>query len=78
MRTVELEAHAVVYLIVLERYVVLVDRIPLLDAQLLGSCARLRREQLLQIAHRVVWVALDADLLAEAVVADAASAETRE
>ena len=51
---------------------VLVDGVPLLDAQLLWSCACLRRQQLLEVTNGVVWVALDAYLFAEAIVADAA------
>lgn len=55
-------------LVVLERDVVLVDGVPLLDADLLRPSAHLRRHQLLQVPHRVVLVALDADLFAQAVV----------
>lgn len=61
---VELETHAVVDLVILEGDVVLVDVVPLLDAELLRSRARLRRDELLQVADGVVLVALDADLLA--------------
>lgn len=57
-------------LVVLERDVVLVDGVPLLDADLLRPRAHLRRHELLEVPHRVVLVALDADLLAQAVVQD--------
>ena len=57
-------------LIVLQRDVILVDRVPLLDPQLLRPRSCLRREQLLQIADRVVRIAFDADLLSQSVVAD--------
>ncbi|CAH0374783.1 unnamed protein product [Pelagomonas calceolata] len=67
---VQLEAHAVVDLVVLERDVVLEDGVPLLDADLLGPGAALRRDELFQVADRVVLVALHPNLLAEAVVAD--------
>lgn len=88
---IKLEAHAVVDLVVLERDVVLVDRVPLLrtrralvkivcarctarsaclDAKLLSLRTTLRRKQLLQIAHRILRVALDANLLAEPIVTD--------
>ena len=67
---VELQAHAVMDLVILERDVVLVHRVPLLDAQLLRARAGLRGEQLLEVANGVVLVALDADLLAQPVVAD--------
>merc|ERR1719421_2582194 len=67
---VQLEAHAVVNLIVVERDVVLVHGVPLLDPKLLRPCACLRSKQLFQVANCVIWVALDADFLAEAVVAD--------
>jgi len=69
-RTVELKAHAIVDLVVVQRDVILVHSVPLLDAQLLRPRARLRREQFLQVADGVVRVALDADLLAKAIVAD--------
>jgi hypothetical protein len=55
-------------LVVPEGDVVLVDVVPLLDADLLGARARLRRHQLLEVADGVVLVALDAHLLAETVV----------
>ena len=57
-------------LVVVKRDVVLVDRVPLLDAQLLRARARLRCEQLLEIANRILRVALDPNLLAKPVVAD--------
>ena len=57
-RTVELEAHAVVDLVVVERDVILVHGVPLLDPQLFRPRARLRCEQLLQVADRVFWIAL--------------------
>ena len=59
-------------LVVVERDVVLVHGVPLLDAQLLGPRAGLRGEELLEVADGVVRVALDADLLAQPVVADPA------
>jgi hypothetical protein len=65
---VELEPHPVVDLVVLERDVVLVDVVPLLDADLLGARPRLRRHQLLEVADGVVLVALHPHLLPQAVV----------
>lgn len=65
---VELEAHAVVDLVVAEGDVVLVDGVPLLDADLLGPGARLRRHELLEVADGVVLVALDPHLLPQPVV----------
>lgn len=56
---VELEAHAVVDLVVLESDMILVDVVPLLDSNLLRSRSGLRRHELLQIADRVIFVALD-------------------
>merc|ERR1719310_2258706 len=67
---VELEAHAIVDLVVIERDVVLVHRVPFLYPQFLWPRARLRSEELLEVAHGVVGVAFDADLLAEAILAD--------
>ena len=56
-RTVELETHAIVNLVVVERDVVLVDGVPLLDPQLFRPRARLRGEQLLEVADRVFRIA---------------------
>ena len=53
----------------LERDVVLVDGVPLLQPQLLWPRACLSSQQLLEVAHRVVRVALYAHLLAQPVVA---------
>lgn len=55
-------------LIVLQRDMVLVDRVPFLDPDFLRSRPDLRSDELLQIADGVVFVALDADLLAQTVV----------
>jgi len=65
---VELEAHAVVNLVVLEGDVVLVGVVPLLDPDLVGPRPRLRRHQLLQVADGVVLVALHAHLLPQSIV----------
>jgi hypothetical protein len=65
---VELQVHPVVDLIVLELDVVLEDGVPLLEHDLVPAGARLRRDQLLEVADGVVLVALDPDLLAQAVV----------
>lgn len=67
---VELKTHAIMNLIIFERDVILVDCVPFLDPQLLGPRARLRCQQLFEVADRVVCVALDADLLAKTIVAD--------
>lgn len=49
-------------LIVLQRNVVLEDRVPLLEADLLWARANLRGNELLEVANEVVLVALDPDL----------------
>ena len=67
---VQLKAHAIVNLIVLKRDVILEDCVPLLYSDLLGPRARLRCQQFLQVADRVVLVAFDSDLLSQSVVAD--------
>eukprot|EP01040_Poterioochromonas_malhamensis_P021231 gene21232-25560_t len=67
---VELEAHAIVNLVVFERDVVLVDRVPLLDPDFLRPGAYLGRNELLQISYRVVFVAFHADLLPQSIVTD--------
>lgn len=58
---VQLERHAVVDLVVGERDMVLEDGVPLLELDLLVVGAALRRDQLLEVANRVVRRALDAD-----------------
>lgn len=65
---VEFETHAVVDLVILESDVILVDGVPLLDADLVGSGARLSRHKLLQVADGVIVVALHAHLLSQSVV----------
>nr|ACU13964.1 unknown [Glycine max] len=65
---VEFETHAVVDLVILESDVILVYGVPLLDADLVGSCARLSRHQLLQVADGVIVVALHAHLLPQSIV----------
>ncbi|KAH1208399.1 hypothetical protein GmHk_15G043220 [Glycine max] len=62
------ETHAVVDLVILESDVILVYGVPLLDADLVGSCARLSRHQLLQVADGVIVVALHAHLLPQSIV----------
>ena len=67
---IKLQIHAVLNLVVLQRDVVLVDGVPLLQNQLFVSRARLGGDQLLQIADCVILVALYSDLLAQTVVHD--------
>ena len=54
---VQLKAHAIVDLVILQCDVVLEDVVPLLDADLLRACARLSCHQLLQVADRVILAA---------------------
>lgn len=68
LAVIEFKAHAVVNLVVLESDVVLVDVVPLLNPNLVGSSPGLSRHQLLQVAYGVVFVALHAHLLPEPVV----------
>ena len=72
--TIQLQAHAVVDLVVLQSDVVLVDGVPFLNPQLLRPRTRLRREELLQITDRIIFVAFDANLFAEAVIANSVGA----
>ena len=65
---VELEAHAIVDLVILEGDMILVDGVPLLDADLVGPGARLCRHELLQVADGVVVVALHTHLLPQSIV----------
>ena len=59
---IKLQVHAIVDFVVDKSDVVLVDRIPLFQDDLVPLGARLRRDQLLQVTHRVVLVAFDPDL----------------
>ncbi|GLT70135.1 hypothetical protein SLA2020_422320 [Shorea laevis] len=65
---IKFETHSVVDLVVLEGDVILVDVVPLLDPDLLRPCPCLRRYQLLQVADRVIVVALHPDLLPQPIV----------
>ena len=67
---IHLQAHPVVDLVVGQRDVVLEDGRPLLQPDLVRPRPRLCGRKLLEVANGVVLVALDADLLAEAVVED--------
>jgi hypothetical protein len=67
---VQLEVHAIMHLIVCQRNVVFVDGVPFLNADLLWPRASLCCHQLLQVPDRVVFIALHADLLAQAIVED--------
>ena len=65
---VELKVHAIVDLVVDECDVVLVDSVPLLQDNLVPFGARLSRDQLFEVAHGVILVALDPHLLAQTIV----------
>ena len=67
---VQLQIHAILDLVVSQRDVVLVDGVPLLQDQLFVSRAGLNGNQLLEVANRVIFVALNSDLLAQTVVDD--------
>ena len=59
---IKLEVHAIVDFVVDKSDVVLVDRVPLFQDDLVPLCTRLSRDQLLEVTHRVVLVALDPHL----------------
>lgn len=65
---VELEAHAVVDLVVLECNMVLVDVVPLLDTDLVGTGTSLGGDELLEVSDGIVVVALHPHLLPQAIV----------
>lgn len=65
---VEFEAHAVVDFVVLESNMILVDIVPLLNPNLLGSSPSLGSHELLQVADGVVFVALHSHLLPQPIV----------
>lgn len=65
---IELETHAIMDLVILEGDVILVDIVPLLDPNLLGPGSGLSGNELLQVADRVVLVALHPYLLPETIV----------
>lgn len=54
--------------VILESDVILVNVVPLLDSDLIGSGPRLGRHQLLQVAYGVVLVAFHPNLLSQPVV----------
>eukprot|EP00601_Ochromonadales_sp_CCMP2298_P010881 CAMPEP_0173246038 /NCGR_PEP_ID=MMETSP1142-20121109/17080_1 /TAXON_ID=483371 /ORGANISM="non described non described, Strain CCMP2298" /LENGTH=73 /DNA_ID=CAMNT_0014178187 /DNA_START=544 /DNA_END=765 /DNA_ORIENTATION=+ len=57
-------------LVVVQRDVVLVYRVPLLDADLLGPSAQLGGGELFQVADCVILVTFHADLLTHPVIKD--------
>lgn len=57
-------------LVILEGDMILVDVVPLLNPDLLGPGSGLGGDQLLQVADRVVLVALHPDLLPETIIED--------
>jgi len=65
---VELEAHAIMNLVILEGNMVLIDVVPLLDPDLLSSGTGLCRHELLEVADRVVVVALHSHFLSQTIV----------
>jgi hypothetical protein len=66
---IELESHAVMNFVVLQRDMVLKDCVPFLNANFLWLSAHLRRNQFLEVANRVVLVALHTDFLPQSIVA---------
>jgi len=67
---VHFQTHAVVNLIVRERDVVLVDRVPFLELDLRVIRAGLGTDELLQVADGVVWTALHTNFTAETVISN--------
>ena len=65
---VELEAHAIVNLVILESDVLFVDVVPLLDPNLVGPRTSLSRHKLLQVTYGVIVVALHTNLLPQPIV----------
>ena len=65
---VELEAHAIMNLVIPEGNMVFVNGVPLLDPDLLSSGTGLCRHELLEVADRVVVVALHSHFLSQTVV----------
>jgi len=65
---VELEAHAIMNLVILEGNMVFIDVVPLLDPDLLSSGTGLGRHELLEVADRVVVVALHSHFLSQTIV----------
>jgi hypothetical protein len=67
---VELQAHSIVNLVVLQCDVVFVDCVPFLNANLFWSRARLRCNQFFQVSDCVVLVALHSHLFPQSVITD--------
>ena len=64
----ELEAHAIVNLVILESDVVFVDVVRLLDPNLVGPRTSLSRHKLLQVTYGVILVALHTNFLPQPIV----------
>ncbi|KAJ6432863.1 hypothetical protein OIU84_019988 [Salix udensis] len=65
---VELEAHAIMNLVILEGNMVFVNGVPLLNPDLLSPGTGLCRHELLEIADGVVFVALHSHFLPQTIV----------
>lgn len=70
IRSVHLETHSVVDLVIAQGYMVFVDGIPFLELDLRRICSSLSSDKLLEIAYSVVRAAFDANLSAQTVIRD--------
>jgi hypothetical protein len=66
----QFQSHAVMDFVVLQRNMVLVDYIPFLNFEFLWSRSELCRRQFFEVANRIVFIALDTDFFAQAIVQD--------
>lgn len=66
---IQFKVHPVMYFIVTNGDVILEDGVPLLEHNLVPSGARLRSNQLLEVANGVIWIAFDSNFFAESIIA---------
>jgi len=68
--SIHLQAHPIVDLVIGEGDMILIYGIPFLKLDLLGVCASLCSDEALQIAHSIIWAALDPHFAPKSIVGD--------
>lgn len=67
---VELQTHAIMHFIISQGDVILVDRIPFLNADFLWTSTSLCRDKFLQVPNRIILIALHTHFLSQPIVTD--------
>jgi len=65
---IHFQTHPIVDLVVAKCYVILVDRIPFLQCDLLVICTSLGSDKFLEVAYCILWTTLDAHFAAQTIV----------